>query len=104
MTAENDYQIKDEDDRSIDLEKLDKEDSTPWEIIEGKNRELTQTLAEMDNALARVIAQVQAVSAATPSHQQDLVVANKATVTISNGTIIESVIPPAKDMGILFSR
>ena len=61
---------------------------------------MTQKVAEKDNVLAPVIAQVQAKVAATPSHQQELVVLENATITISNDTILESVIPPARDMGV----
>ena len=54
----------------------------------------------MGIALAQVVAQVQARSAATPSHQQVLVVLETPTVIIWNDTILESVIPPARDMGV----
>ena len=70
------------------------------EKSEAINRKLTQRLPEMNNALARVIAQAQAMSAATPSRQQELVVLKNAAVTISNDIKLESVIPPARDMGV----
>ena len=70
------------------------------EKSETINRKLTQKIAELENALERVIAQVQVMSAAIPLHQQELVVLNNATVTISNDTKQESVIPPAKDMAV----
>ena len=69
------------------------------EKSEAINRKLIQKVAELENALERVIAQVQAMSAATPLHQKELVVLKNATVTISNNTKLESVIPPARDMG-----
>ena len=70
------------------------------EKSEAINRKLTHKVAELENALERVIAQVQAMSAATALHQQELVVFEIATVTISNDTKLESVIPPARYMGV----
>ena len=67
------------------------------EKSETKNRELTQKMAEMDNALARVIAQVQAMSAATPLHEQKPVVLKSAKTKLLNDTKIEPT--PAQTIG-----
>ena len=73
---------------------------TRLEKSEAINRKLTQKVAELENALDRVIAQVQARSAGTPLHQQELVVLKNAIVTKPNDTKLESVIPPARDFGV----
>ena len=52
----------------------------------------------MDNVLAPVLAQVQAMSAAAPLHQQEPVVLQSAKTKLPDDTRIEPMTAPTKDM------
>ena len=98
MKAENESQILDEYDQSMNLEDLNGEYRILSELLEkakAKIWELTQQIFEMNEALT----QMQAMCATIPMHQQELLVLKNATDIISND-ILESVIPPARDMGV----
>ena len=69
-------------------------------MIEARKRELTQQLAENQSLLAQIVASKWVSSAAMSIPWQEPTPSALATITISNNTILESVITPARDMKI----
>ena len=63
------------------------------EKAEGKVRELTQQIAEMNKALT----QMQAMCATTPSRQQEPVFLKSVTTILSNDTKVEPMTAPTID-------
>ena len=55
-------------------------------------------MAEIDNVLAQVLAQMQEMDAGTPLHQQEPVVLARAITNLSNDTKIKPVKAPTKDL------
>ena len=98
LKSEKESQIIDENDRSMDLEDLDEEYRVLWEIVESRNRELTEQLAEKQNLLVQIVAGKWVGSAAMSIPWQEATTSAHATITISNDP--ESVTPPARDMGV----
>ena len=101
----NESQILDECDQSMDLEDLNEKDRILSEILEkteAKNCALTQQLAEMHHLQAQILTKLRAyyhVKTMSIPCQETTISAN-ATITISNDTILESVMPPPRDMGV----
>ena len=69
------------------------------EIAETK-REVTERVAEMENVLARVLAQTQVTSDATPRHQQEPVVLEDATTKLPNDIMVKPMTAPTQDVGV----
>ena len=87
----------------MDLEDLNEDDRILLELlerIESRNRELTQQVAKKQSLPAQNVAGKWVSSATMSIPWQEATTSAHATIIKSNDTRLESVIAPARDMGV----